>query len=179
MLQPYARPNQKHVFALNRARLGSELPVDPAFHLALPEDSVSVQSAQSRRAPIVSAVADSPLGQALQEVYRRLSLTHAIGIFIPSTVDVDQAVDNTSQVQAALSFFGDLFGGAISNRGDGVWRSEESGLVAEQVTIVRAFVSAKALEKHLDAVVEFATRIKQEMKQEAVAIDVDNQLVLV
>ncbi|HSD82449.1 MAG TPA: hypothetical protein VLG46_01245, partial [Anaerolineae bacterium] len=178
-LQLYARPHQRRIFALNRILQENETAVDPAFHLALPEDVAGVQTAQSRQAPIVTAVADGPLGQALREVYRRLSLTHVIGIFIPSTIDVNRAVDNTPQVQATLSFLGDLFGGAISNQGHGVWRSEESGLVAEQVTVVRAFVSKKSLEKHLDEVVEFATNLKKEMKQEAVAIDVDNQLVLV
>ena len=178
-LQTYARPNQRRIFALNRVPHENGTPLDPAFHLALPEDAAGVQAAQSLHVPVVEAVAESALGQALREVYRRLSLTHVIGIFIPSTIDVNQSVDNTTQVQATLAFLGDLFGGAISNKGNGVWRSEESGLVTEQVTVVRAFVSRNALEKHLDAVVEFATNLKKEMKQEAVAIDIDNQLVLV
>lgn len=178
LLQAYSRPNQKQMFALNRVPAEAETP-DPALQVTLPEDPASLQAALDNHRPVVQTAPDSPLGQALQEVYRRLSLTHVIGVFIPSTVDVDQTIDNSQQIQAALSFFGEIFGGAISNRGDGVWRSEDSGLVVEQVTVVRAFVSEDALQKHLDDVVDFATNLKKEMKQEAVAIDVDNQLVLV
>jgi hypothetical protein len=112
-------------------------------------------------------------------VYRRLSLTHSLGIFIPSTLDVDQAVDNTEQVQSTLSFLGSLFGGATSSEAEGVWRSQDSGLVTEQVTIVRTFLSQRLLERHLDDVISFATQLKQDMRQEAVAVDVDNQLILV
>lgn len=113
------------------------------------------------------------------ELYRRLSLDHTIAIFVPSTQAVDQVTDSTAQVQSTLSFLGNVFGGATSSPADGVWNSDEHGLVAELVTVVRTFVSRRALEKHLDEVVQFATQLKLKMQQEAVAIDVDNQLILV
>jgi hypothetical protein len=166
------------VLALNRLSLPAA-EVDPAFQLVLPDDSLNVSLAEKRKIALVEAAPNGPLAQAFQEVYRRLSLNHSIGIFIPSTMDVDMAVDNSAQVQEALAFFGTIFGGATRSQAEGCWRSEESGLVIEQVTIVRTFVSKQALETHLDQVVEFATKLKKEMKQEAVAIDVDNQLVLV
>lgn len=177
-LKPFARPGQKRVLALNgAAAAGVEL--HPAFHLVLPRDEEALARADGSRQPVVESDPDSQLSRAFHEVYRRLSLTQTVAIFIPSTVDVDQAVDNEAQVQAALAFLGHLFGGATSSDGEGVWRSEESGLVVERVTIVRSFVSDKALKKHLDEVIHFAVRLKEEMKQEAVAIDVNNELVLV
>ena len=94
-------------------------------------------------------------------------------------MDVDTAVENDVQVQAALAFLGDLFGGATSSDASGVWKSEASDLVVEKVSIVRSFVSEKALKRHLDDVIAFAGQIKEEMKQEAVAIDVNNELVLI
>ncbi|GAB4152997.1 MAG: hypothetical protein Fur0021_18310 [Candidatus Promineifilaceae bacterium] len=169
-LQPYALPTQKKVLALNRARSGSAA-VDPRFHLVIPADDTLTAPWE--------ADLQAAFAQALQEVYRRLSLNHALAIFVPSTVDVNQQTDNTQQVQQALAFLGSIFGGATSSNAEGVWRSEESGLVTEQVTIVRTFVSAKALESNLDSVIDFASGLKRDMKQEAVAISIDNQLILV
>ncbi len=177
-LQPYSFPGQKRVLTLNR----STQPVshiDPKFHLVIPQDEVGLETAVSHQQGITEAAPNSPLSQALQEVYRRLSLNHAVALFVPSTMDVNQYTDNSTQVQAALSFLGNLFGGATSSNAEGAWRSEESGLVTEQVTIVRTFVSKKALDSHLDDVLSFASDLKRDMKQEAVAISVDNQLILV
>jgi CRP-like cAMP-binding protein len=177
-LQPYSRPGQRRFLVLNRAP-SQTAPCDPAFHFVLPNDKAGMDEANEVGLPIVEAAPDSPLSLAYREVYRRLSLNHSIGIFIPSTIDVDQAIDNTEQVQSALSFLGNVFGGATRSEVEGCWRSEESGLVVEQVTIVRTFITKRALERHLDEVIVFATQLKQEMKQEAVALDVDNQLILV
>lgn len=175
-LQPYSFPGQKRVLALN----GSDLPVtqvDAKFQLLIPKDVD--RSSMDEDKSWIAASAHSPFSQALQEVYRRLSLNHTVALFVPSTMDVNQQTDNTSQVQAALSFLGNLFGGATSSNAEGAWRSEESGLVTEQVTIVRTFVSKQALDTHLDDVFHFASDLKVDMKQEAVAISVDNQLILV
>lgn len=175
--RPYALPGQKRLAVLNRWQ-PEDAALDPAFQLALPADAATVSQA-TEQGCLVADIADSALGQAMHEVYRRLSLTHTVGIFIPSTLDVNQPFDNTTQVQETLAFLGTMFGGATRNEAEGVWRSEQSGLVVEQVTIVRSFVSEQALRQHLDQVVTFVGRLKQAMQQEAIAIDVDNQLVLV
>lgn len=172
----YTRPDQKQITLLNRAGANG---ASPAFQMILPDDETHMQVALTANEPIVLNAPDAPLSQAMQELHRRLSLTHTVAIFIPSTLDVDQAFDNTQQVKQTIHFLGGLFGGAVSNQADGVWKSEDKGLVTEQVTIVRAFVSKQLLDKHLDDVIDYATQLKTDMKQEAVAVDVDSQLVLV
>lgn len=177
-LQPYSSPGQKRVLALN----GSGAPiteVDARFQLVIPWDEAAVTTAVAHNENLMTATPDSLLAQALQEVYRRLSLNHTLALFVPSTMDVSQHMDNSTQVQSTLSFLGNLFGGATSSNAEGAWRSEESGLVTEQVTIVRTFISKKALDTHLDDVLNFAAELKRNMKQEAVAISVDHQLILV
>lgn len=177
-LQPYSYPGQKRILALQGATR-SPVEIDARFHLLLPADPAAVALTAERALPLVQAAPESPLCQVLHEVYRRLSLNHAVALFVPSTMEVDHQVDNEEQVRATLSFLGNLFGGATSSNAEGAWRSEDSGLVTEQVTIVRTFVSKKALDTHLDDVIQFATDLKREMKQEAVAISVDNQLILI
>jgi len=173
--QTYAVPNQKRFLALSNTTKQVR-DVDPRFHLVLPYDPTL--TAEAHRQPPTNP-ANSLYSDAIQEVYRRLSLNHALAIFVPSTLDVDCPVDNDHQVQSTLQFLGSVFGGATKSDAEGVWRSEDSGLVTEQVTIVRTFVSKPALDTHLDTVVEFATHLKEEMKQEAVALSVDHQLILV
>lgn len=177
-LQPYAIPEQKRVLTLNKAGF-SAAQVSPQFHLLIPKDERGLATNMTSEQCTVGLNPHTPFVEALQEVYRRLSLNHSVALFVPSTMDVNQQTDNRSQVQATLSFLGNLFGGATSSNAEGAWRSEESGLVQEQVTIVRTFVSKKALDTYLDDVVNFAADLKNNMKQEAVAISVDNQLILV
>lgn len=179
-IKPYAPPGQRRVLALNGPlQKKAVVNINPAFHLVLPHADTVLEQATDHAQALIEYSPTHLLSNAFREVYRRLSLTQTVAIFIPSTMDVDTAVENEVQVRAALSFLGDLFGGATSSDGSGVWKSEESDLVVEKVSIVRSFVSEKALKRHLDDVIAFAGQIKEEMKQEAVAIDVNNELVLI
>jgi CRP-like cAMP-binding protein len=180
LLKPYAPPGQRRVLTLNGpTQSQAVVNLNPAFHLVLPCETIMLAQSILEGQGLVEYAPNNRLSQAFREVYRRLSLTQTVAIFIPSTLDVDTAVDNDVQVQATLSFLGALFGGATSSDASGVWKSEASDLVVEKVSIVRSFVSEKALKQHLDDVIAFAGQIKEEMKQEAVAIDVNNELVLV
>ena len=177
-IQSYAVPGQKRILTLSRAsRQVTE--VDARFQLLIPDDLASFAQLDSVDDCVVERAPQGLFSEAIHEVSRRLNLTHTVALFVPSTMDVDQDVDNRIQVQSALSFLGNLFGGATSSNAEGAWQSEESGLVTEQVTIVRTFVSKKALNTHLDDVFSFASELKMKMKQEAVAVSVDNQLILV
>ena len=173
-----SRPGQKNILILNFVDPAAQ-PIPTQFHLALPADAACMHDANKAGLPVVQFAPDAPLSQMIQELQRRLSLTHSIAVFVPSTLDVDVMFDNTHQVKSAIHFFGGLFGGAVSNQADGVWKSEDKGLVTEQVTIVRAFVSQQLLDTHLNSVIDYAGQLKAEMQQEAIALDVDGQLVLV
>lgn len=175
--RPQHRPDQTRLLILNRATPDSA--ITPRFSMVLPADAPAVAEAAAQEQPVMQGVAHSSLARALQELYRRLSLVHTIGIFIPSTIDVDLEVDNSIPVQRALTFLGQRFGGATSSDAEGVWQSDNSGLVTERITVVRTFVSRRDLHAHLESVIAFAADLKREMRQEAVAIDVDSHLVLV
>ncbi|MGB1249032.1 MAG: cyclic nucleotide-binding domain-containing protein [Candidatus Promineifilaceae bacterium] len=162
-------PQQKRLVLLNKTN---------------PEDAQ--QAAQFTFQCVLPFSADFPtnrtastLSHTIAELFRRLSLNHTIAIFVPSTITVDQQTNNETQVNDTLSFLGSVFGGATSSRADGIWKSDQGGLVTEVVTIVRTFVSKRALDSNLEDVLHFATALKRDMQQEAVAIDVDNKLILV
>jgi hypothetical protein len=74
---------------------------------------------------------------------------------------------------------GKHFGGATSNQAEGVWDSEEAGLVNEVVYIVRSFVTQEEMNEHLDAVLAYMAELKEKLQQEAMAVEVDRKLMLV
>ena len=108
-----------------------------------------------------------------------MSLSHSIKIYVPGTVNVNCAVDNTAAVNGCLSFLSGLFGGATSQAARGAWVSESAGLVLEDVTICFSFCSLGGLLKNRSAVLQYAKTIRDDMKQESVSVEIDGRLYFV
>ncbi|MBN1200969.1 MAG: cyclic nucleotide-binding domain-containing protein [Anaerolineae bacterium] len=109
----------------------------------------------------------------------RLGRTNQIGIYIPTTIDVDKPLDTSRYVDETLAFLGKLFGGATSNQAQGVWNSETVGLVSETVYVVRTYITKADMDRHLSEVLAFAERLKHELRQEAMALEVNQKLMLI
>jgi RNA binding exosome subunit len=100
-------------------------------------------------------------------------------MYIPTTMDVDRQIDTSLYVQRALELLGDLFGGATSDDAKGVWKSDTEGLVGETVYIVTSYVTQTDLDRHLARIVDFVEGLKRELKQEAMALEVNEKLMLI
>ena len=120
-----------------------------------------------------------PLSQTASKILDMLGFTNQIGIYIPTTIDVDQQVNTTVYIEKSLEFMGKLFGGATHEKVRGVWNSEEVGIVAEDIHLIRSFCSPTLLDQHLNAVVDFMEAMKQELKQEAMALEINNKMMLI
>jgi hypothetical protein len=120
-----------------------------------------------------------PLANVLETIVDRLGRTCEIAIYIPTTLEVDQSIDTTCYVNDTLAFLGERFGGATSSQAQGVWDSEGAGLVNEVIYIVCLFVTPEEMNQHLDAVLDYVARLKETLKQEAMALEVDQKLMLV
>ena len=136
--------------------------------------------------PYLAELADQPeqayppvLNSLTEAIVGRLGRTSEIALYIPTTIAVDQTIDTTPYVKDALAFMGERFGGATSNQAEGVWDSEEAGLVNEVVYIVRSFVTQEEMNRHLDDVLAYMAKMKEELQQEAMAVEVDRKLMLV
>ena len=81
----------------------------------------------------------------MKELKNLVALRHKITVYVPATVDVDKAVDNTAQVDAAAALLSGLFGGATSSPAVGYWLTSSGQLVKESTTIVFAFAAEEAL----------------------------------
>jgi CRP-like cAMP-binding protein len=120
-----------------------------------------------------------PMEEALSKCLERLERTNSIGIFIPTTMDGDQSMDTASYRKRALDFMAERFGGATCKEASGVWHSEQLGLVGEVIYIVHSYLTSADLTRYLDEVVEFIKWMKHELRQEAMALEVNNKLTLI
>lgn len=102
-------------------------------------------------------------------------LEDVVKIYVPSTYNVDQPIDNTPYVDKSLEKFSKMFGGATAIDGTGAWLSDDTKLVKEKVTIVYSF--AEDLDKKkINQVVAYAKSLKEEMKQSSVSIEVNGKM---
>jgi CRP-like cAMP-binding protein len=119
------------------------------------------------------------LAQTVQALANRLGRTYWIGIYVPTTIAVNQQADTHACLDKTLAFMGQLFGGATSHQVQGVWGSQSADLVSETIFIVRSYVTRNDLDCHLPSVIEYVESLKQELKQEAMAIEVNQRLMLI
>jgi hypothetical protein len=108
----------------------------------------------------------------------RVNHTHQLAVYVPTTVAVDRAADTTPYIERTLAFLGARFGGATSTPAQGVWQSEAVGLVREAVHVVQTYATGEDLHRYLPEVLAYVKMIKTELQQEAMALEVDHQLML-
>ena len=82
-------------------------------------------------------------------------LDSRVAIYVPSTTDTDHPTDNRQQVE------------------------EVAAKLSEAVTIVYSNAAAEDIERHGAEIVAICHKIKHEMKQEAVSLEINGELFLV
>ncbi len=105
-----------------------------------------------------------------------IKLSSKVTVYVPATVGVDQAVDNTEYVKRTAAALSGWFGGATSTPALGYWLSPAAGLVAENTTVVFAYTSDADLAAHCDELVGLCDDLKREMGQEAVALEINGDM---
>lgn len=118
-------------------------------------------------------------GEAIHAFVDRLERNNRIGIFIPTTINVNTSADTSEFVSETLKFMGRKFGGATSEEAIGVWNSKDIGIVDEKVFIVHSYTTSKALRDHLNEVVEFVKSLKTSLNQESMALEINKRLTLI
>ncbi|MFN8418611.1 MAG: cyclic nucleotide-binding domain-containing protein [Anaerolineae bacterium] len=121
----------------------------------------------------------APLAAMTKSLADRLGRSNQVSIFIPTTIDVNTAVDTTQYVDRTLAFLGERFGGATTNQARGVWNSAESGLVGESIHIVRSYATQTDLDRFLREILDYVESLKTELRQEAMAVEINQKLMLI
>lgn len=102
-------------------------------------------------------------------------LDNVVKIYVPSTYNVDQPIDNTPYVNKSLEIFSKMFGGATAIEGTGAWVGDNNQLIKEKVTIVYSFAE-NLNKKTINEVVAYAKSLKEEMKQSSVSLEVNGKM---
>ncbi len=103
-------------------------------------------------------------------------LSSRVTVYVPATVNISESVNNSKQVDAALSLLSVCFGGATKTDAVGAWMSPTAGLVKERTTIVFAYCNTEQLNDNIERVVEFCEQLRDEMKQDAVALEINSEM---
>jgi CRP-like cAMP-binding protein len=178
MLRRHLRRDEVNIFTLvNHATQGSavtEQDFQADFHVPYIDDFPPLREAHTDAVQI-----PSQLHEIFAMLVDRLERSHNIGVFIPTTIDVDQAVDTRPFVDRTLNFLAQRFGGATCREAQGVWNSEQAGLVGETVYIVNTHVTKNDMDKYIDEVITYIKDLKVELKQEAMALEVNQRMTLI
>lgn len=106
----------------------------------------------------------------------KFDLDCKVSVYVPSTYNVSEEVDNSEQVRNVIKELSVLFGGATASNAVGGWIADDGSTIIEHVTIVYSFCTSEQLNNHFDDVYAIAMRIKKEMQQEAVTLEVNGQV---
>lgn len=108
-----------------------------------------------------------------------ISLNQNVKIYIPSTTDINKEVDTSLHVEQALSLLASSFGGATSYQAFGAWLSASGQLIKEKVTVCEAFCKEIEIQEKIEDIYDFCLKLKIDLKQEAIALEVNGTLHLV
>lgn len=103
-------------------------------------------------------------------------LSSKITVYIPSTCDINQSVNTQKYIDACAVLLSESFGGATSCEALGYWVSPSAGLVKERSTMVFAYCSDKDLQDKIENVIDFCEAMKEELKQDAVALELNGEM---
>ena len=105
-----------------------------------------------------------------------IPLNHKVTIYIPGTNGVSTEADNSAHVEATAVLLSNCFGGATSTEAVGYWVSDAEGLVKEHPVLVYAYAKEEDFVKNIDIIIDYCYQLKNELKQEAISLEIDNQL---
>jgi len=108
-------------------------------------------------------------------------MSNKVTVYIPATVNVNKTLNAdtaTKYVNLALTKLSQLYGGATALSATGGWVSQSDGLVTEAVTLVYSFTGELDRGSLLE-VKAFCEFLKTELKQEAIAVEINGKLLFI
>ena len=103
-------------------------------------------------------------------------LSSRLTVYVPATNNANEIIDNKPYVDTCAALLSDCFGGATSSPALGYWLSASKGLIRENTTIVFAYASEADLQTKLDRVIDYCERLKTELSQESIALELNGEM---
>lgn len=104
------------------------------------------------------------------------SLATKVAIYVPSTIDIDNPVNNSDMVEKTAIFLSDLFGGCTACNVAGYWITQEKKLVQENPVVVYSYTTEEKAREAEEKIIDFVQQMKKEMKQECISVEYCNRL---
>ena len=108
-----------------------------------------------------------------------IKLSCSVRVYVPSTINVNQSFDNEQVVNSTLELLSSEFGGATASKAVGGWMSLNGELVKENVTIVFSYATSQQLENSIDKIYDYCLALKSSLSQEAIALEINNEMHLI
>ncbi len=106
-------------------------------------------------------------------------LPNKVKIYVPSTMNANEQFNPEIHINETLEILSNMFGGSTSTEGTGTWVSEKHGLIKEKITVCESFCDESKLTECIDSVVEYCLKLKKDMGQENISLEVNNELYFV
>jgi hypothetical protein len=114
----------------------------------------------------------------LNKLSSAVKLNHCVKVYVPSTVNANVTSDNTEILNFVASELSKVNGGATIQDVSGCWNSDEFGLIKEPVKVVYSYCK-ELTNEIVELTIALAEKIKSEMAQEMVSIELDSELYLI
>lgn len=99
-----------------------------------------------------------------------------VTIYVPSTIDININIDTTEYVENTATLLSTCFGGATSTEALGYWVSPTSGLVKEKSIMVFGYCKEADLEAHIEDIIDWCEKMKADLKQDAIALEINGEM---
>ena len=109
----------------------------------------------------------------LQNLFK---LSSKVTVIVPSTININEEIDNTPYVDQVASIMSQCFGGATASNTLGYWNSPSMGLVKEKSTTVFSYCTEKDLQENIDKIIDLCETLKTDMSQDAIALEINGEM---
>ena len=111
-----------------------------------------------------------------KKLVNMFKLSSKVTVYVPSTIDINTPIDTAEWVDSTATLLSNCFGGATSTEALGYWTSPTAGLVKEKSVMVFAYCSDSDLQAKIETVIDFCEFMKSELKQDAIAIEINGDM---
>lgn len=118
----------------------------------------------------------------MKELKNLIKLSSQVKIYVPSTINVDgQASEEIvkEKINQTLRFLASIFGGSTASKALGTYVSTNGSLIMEDVTICFSFAREDDLNQNIRKIYDFCLAMRQDMRQEAISLEVNGDLYFV
>lgn len=114
------------------------------------------------------------------EIFKNATqLTARVAVYVPGTNGANTEADNSEYIRRTAAQLSEYFGGATAQECRGFWVSDKHGLIEEKTTVIYSNATPADLEAHAADILTIAEALKEELKQEAISVEINGALFIV